>query len=611
MSSSFTLPVDPSPTSSDANVPGTEGSVPQDREASPTGPRPTGKRRKKKRILFTILATILILALAAWQLIPRLLVSREEVVQEQRLASATRSDLTVSITGSGPLEPVGKRTIASEVDTTVTEILYKNGDTVQAGDVLMRLDPSDAETAFREAQNNLEEALSSTGTTDEALAALVMRAPHDGRVTAVLAQPEDRIAANGVMMTLTDTSLLKSTISFGASDRDALRAGQAVRLSVTGVEGYVAGTVTYVGTDNHAIGGGGQAVDVDILVENPGSLSEGQSAAVEIQTASGWLVGLAPTTLLYAQSSSIRSDSGGNVVSVSVRENQLVKKGTVLISLENDSLLTTADSNQKKLETLTDKVTSAQETLDGCEVRAPAAGIVTNINVTVGDAVKTGSALCTILDVSTMTMEIAIDELDIGTVAVGQEVTVTVDAVSETATEPIFGTVTGIAVEGTYTNGVTTFPVTLSLEADGRLRSGMNADAAILVTNKKDVLTVPIEAVTTIGNRSFVYLFGTTGASDNTTSPERNLRNEPSGYYAGTTRIPVETGDHNETTIEIRSGLSQGDQVVLPALTVSTSSTDTQETQGGGLGGLMGGMGGGMPAGDMGGMPAGGGFRPN
>ena len=116
-------------------------------------------RRKTKRLLFLIPAILLILVLIAWQLIPRLLPSGDQTSEALRLGTVTRGDLIVSITGSGPLKPVGKRTVSAETDTTLTEIFFRNGDSVTTGDLLMRLDPSDAESALLEATGNLEEAL--------------------------------------------------------------------------------------------------------------------------------------------------------------------------------------------------------------------------------------------------------------------------------------------------------------------------------------------------------------------------------------------------------------------------------------------------------------------
>ena len=636
-------------------------------------PRLISKQKTRKRILLSVVMA-LVIAFASWQLLPRLLNSGEEEQQQQRLSTVTRGDLIVSITGSGPLEPIGKQTVSAETDATITEILRQNGDSVKEGDLLMRLDTDTAAQQLEEAENNLADALSGADTTSGELAALVVRAPFDGRITDLQAQEDEEVGNNTSLLTLTDTARMKTTVSFGISDSDSLQAGQPVHLSVPEIEGTILGTIALVSKDSHAIPGGGQAVDVEISLANPGALTSGMSVIAKVETGTRQMEGLEAGTLEYAETKTLRATASGTVSSIKIRTNQLVIKGAVLLVMENEDLLSTADSNSRKIETLTEKVEDAQALLASCEVRAPANGIVTNLNGSRGDAVKNGSALCSILDVSRMTLEIAIDELDIGTVEVGQDVSVTVDAVAGTSTAPIQGNVTGIAVEGTYSNGVTTFPVTLTLEPDERLRSGMNADASILVTNKDDVLLVPIEAVTTVGARSFVYVGnGSITETDDSTSPNMpegftpgdipegftpgdvpegftrpevttdgtgtrpargnrtpsegaasgngtsngttrvGTTSDTTGYYAGTTRVWVEVGAHNEISIEVLSGLSEGDEVVLPALTTSSATSSPGSTQTGGFGGLMGGMGG-APAGAMpaGGPTTGGGnFRPD
>ena len=673
--------------------------------------------RKRRRLLISLLAFVLVAAVAAWQILPRILAGSEETVQQQRLATVTRGDLTVSITGSAPLEPVGKQTISAELDTTVIEILARNGDSVKTGDILMKLDTTDAERALEEAEANLADAAGTADTTHENIDSLMVRAPFDGLVTAVNAREGDEVSGNNVLLTLTDTAHLKLTVPFGASDRDALKVGRTATLTFASLDGTVEGTISHVGGNSYRTAGGSQAVDVEVSVDNPGALTEGMTATVGLESGGIAITALESGTLAYASVRELKSEAGGTITSLNARRNQAVTQGTLLAVLENDNLVKSATSSQTRIESLTNKVADAQSVLDGCIVKAPCDGIVTGLTSTVGTSVKFGTALCSILDVSTMTMEISIDELDIGSVAEGQEVTATVDAVSDTATNPIAGTVDSIAVEGTYANGVTTFPVTLSLQPDDRLKSGMNADASILVTNKQDVLLVPIEAVTTINGKRFVYVTDTSASAQNTSGagigfpggqvpegfdpanlpegfdpknmPEgfsppsgdmpaagsasgstsgtgtsgRQGRTRPSGsgttrtgssgtgamgfgapgtgtsgsgwtgsrpdaaasgktgktggttgnnYYAGSTRIQVEVGAHNETYMEILSGLSEGDQVVLPALTTSSTSQDAAASATGGMG-IMGGMGGGMPSMGGGGPPdmGGGGFRPN
>ncbi|MBC1406183.1 HlyD family efflux transporter periplasmic adaptor subunit, partial [Listeria welshimeri] len=84
------------------------------------------------------------------------------------------------------------------------------------------------------------------------------------------------------------------------------------------------------------------------------------------------------------------------------------------------------------------------------------------------------------------------DELDIPNIKVDQAVKVTVTALPD---KTFTGKVKTIADQGQAQNGVSTFPVTISLDSTEGLKSGMTADASILVNEKKNALYVPIEAV--------------------------------------------------------------------------------------------------------------------
>ncbi len=672
--------------------------------------RKEGKRRR--RLWATIPVLVLILALVGWQVVPRILAKPAATVQSQRLAQVTRGNLTVAVTGSGPLAPVSKRTVSAEVNSTLLEILKKNGDTVKAGELLAKLDASDAETALSSAESNLQDELASADTTSTEISSLMVRAPFDGLVSDLSVKEGDTVAKNGTLLTLTDVDHLIATVPFGISDRASLKEGQTATLSFSSLAGTVTGQVSHVGENGYRSTDGGEAVDVEITVDNPGALASGMTATVEVQTASGAMSALSDVSLEYANVKVLRSDAGGDVQSVAIRDNQRVKSGSLLLVMENTDLSKTARTAQTRIANLTKNVENAQADVDSCVVRAPMDGIVTGLDATVGDSVKAGAALCSILDTTSMTMEIAIDELDIASISPGQSVTATVDAVTDTETTPLTGTVSNIAVEGSSSNGVTTYPVTLTLNPDSRLKSGMNADASILVTNKENVLLVPIEAVTTVNGRSFVYVSGTPsvastggaigmggqmpegfdpanmpegfdpaqmpgggfpgdaavsgagiGAGNSAGQRQRGNRTRPGStsggaigsgtsasggfqrngsgttasgsaasgsgkwngggtsgstaasgsssgsettgtrrsgtgssndYYAGATLVRVEIGAHNETYMEITSGLSETDQVVLPALTTSSGSSTTTQQSGFSIPGMGGAMGGGF-----------------
>ena len=174
-----------------------------------------------------------------------------------------------------------------------------------------------------------------------------------------------------------------------------------------------------------------------------------------------------------------------------------------------------------------------------------------------------------------------IDELDISSVEVGQEVQITADAVED---QTYTGVVTEVSVAGTTSGGITTYPVTVRIDETDGLLPGMNVDAEIVISSADDVLAIPASAV----NRGNTVLI----TADSPSASNALDQEAPEGYVY----VEVETGVSDDSYIEIISGLQEGDTVAYLQTSSSSSSDDPM---------MMGGMGGGMPGG--GGMPSGGG----
>jgi HlyD family secretion protein len=151
------------------------------------------------------------------------------------------------------------------------------------------------------------------------------------------------------------------------------------------------------------------------------------------------------------------------------------------------------------------------------------------------------------------------------------------------------GTVTNISLQSSQSNGVTNYPVTVTLDDPGDLLPGMNVDGVIILDESENTLMIPIDALMR-GNRVYV--------KDETVTEAQG--NVPAGFKA----VEVETGLSSDDYVEILSGLSEDDEVYVSAS--SNNSTDMMQMGGmGGMGGEPGG-GGGM-GGGQGGAPGGGG----
>lgn len=214
---------------------------------------------------------------------------------------------------------------------------------------------------------------------------------------------------------------------------------------------------------------------------------------------------------------------------------------------------------------------------------APFDGLVTNLPVREGETVvigiqnAEGSTLMTIADMSIVTAEVKVDETDIVNVHDGQVADITVDAlpgkvfkghVTIVGDQAILRS-TGIATSQstTGTEEAKDFKVVVTLDQPSEdLRPGLSATAKILTAEKKDVLSIPIQALT---------LHRLSDTVENAKSKKINLQaagKEPmvqgvfllhqNSHKLTTTFVPVTTGISGATDIEVTSGLKEGDQIV-------------------------------------------------
>ncbi|UUZ86573.1 HlyD family efflux transporter periplasmic adaptor subunit [Paenibacillus sp. P26] len=185
----------------------------------------------------------------------------------------------------------------------------------------------------------------------------------------------------------------------------------------------------------------------------------------------------------------------------------------------------------------------------------------------VGAQILQSANLGAVASLDTMQLPIAVDELDLTSVKVGQKATVKVDSLSGKTFE---GEVAQVSNVGTTSNGVTTYDVVVAVKntEQNDLKYGMTATAEIQIQDKKDILTLPIQALQTQKSKYYVTLLKADGTMEE--------------------QHEVQIGIRSSTKVEIVSGLSEGDQVVMPTRKTTTTNSNNQ---------MPGGMGGGMPGG--------------
>jgi len=204
------------------------------------------------------------------------------------------------------------------------------------------------------------------------------------------------------------------------------------------------------------------------------------------------------------------------------------------------------------------------------KIYAPFSGTLTLNDIEQGNSIKQGDILGSIANYDIMEFSINVDELDIAKIKEGQNVRVTIDALPDTTDKPLKGIVSKIAVEGTSSNGVSIYPVTIKIEKNEALKGSMSANGEIIVNEKKDVLYVPIDAVVKMNGKDYVRVVPGAGGAG---KAARNRNSDANGTEVKedtkqNTELQVElrevkTGISNAEYIEIVSGLKEREAVIV------------------------------------------------
>jgi membrane fusion protein, macrolide-specific efflux system len=327
-----------------------------------------------------------------------------------------------------------------------------------------------------------------------------------------------------------------------------------------------------------------------------------------------------------ANSRDLGFGTSGTVDTIKVQVGDKVKKGRLLATLDDASAQDNLRSARAALTAAEDGDTStpsgyssyvqaktsyasAQRALAGTELKAPFSGTIVAVNGSVGGSSSgssssssgsggtggtsgggsggtggsstpsstsssgtTGtSGFITMADTGKLQIKGEFTETDVAKVKKGQQASVTFDAMQGTRAT---GKVSGIDQTSTTSNNVVQYGVTVSLsDPPSGLRIGATATVQVITANAQNVLYVPTAAVRTAGGQSTVTVL-----SAGKQVPKR-----------------VQTGVQGDQGTEIKSGLNEGDQVVIASASGTTGGGGfpTGRFPGGGLGGA-GGAGGGL-----------------
>jgi HlyD family secretion protein len=515
------------------------------------------------------------------------------------LGTVSRGTIESSVSGTGQVAASDQVNVAAKASGYITAVSVQTGDTVAAGDLIASIDPGDAYSSVESSQLAL---------------AKLTEAPDPA--TLVQAQASLKNAQNAVVTGYTNAlaDVTSSLIDFpstiqGMSDLLYSTGGYLNDSTVSSLGATAESYRSAAGVEFDKAQGEYNALEVQFSNVNATSATSTKDALItsSITALGDLLTSLkgAETAVTYTKNlidssnqASKTSDTVGTTAEANLStwisemsshynavtgDQTSIANAPLTLAQAQDSLNKIVNGpDPLDVQSAQLSVDDAQQTYDNYFIRAPFAGIVGKLDVSVGDSISSGGIAATLISKDQLAT-VSLNEVDVAKVKVGDKVTLTFDAVNGLT---LTGTVASVDLVGTVTQGVVTYNANITFDTtDPRVLTGMSVNANIITAADTDVLTVPSTAVKSDAQGSYVLVF--TPALTNTGGTTGVVSAIPPQAVA------VTVGLSDNTDTEIVSGLTEGEQVVTrtvaPSTTVAAATTPSLLGGAAGRGGAVGG----------------------
>lgn len=510
------------------------------------------KKIKKSTIVkIIVIVGIIVAAAAAGIIYARRYVSKKFADTKQTYTSVQASvqDLSTRVSGTGTLLDSDTEDYEIPEGIDIDEVIAEVGDTVEKGQTLAKINTNSVLAAMYEIQAKMDAIDKQLQKASEQKAATTIKSQVKGRVKAIYVKKNSNVIST---MTSKNALMILSLDGYMSVEIDNcdLKAGAKVKVK-SGSKTYN-GTVRTVGesktkivlTDN------GPVLGADATVKSTDGKKTYGTGKLEVNS---------PLSIVsYA----------GKVSEVKVKVNQVVKKGKVLLKLTSTSYTANYEALIKERKELAEDLAELLKIYNDGAILAQMSGTIKAVPKTDDSDTTTSSSSTsssqsgygnysqsssTSTDTSSntktnvfsicpdvkMTVEVSVDETDILSISKGQSADVTIDSLEKT----VKGTITEIDKSGTTTDGTVGYTAEITIDKESGMLSGMSCTVLIAVTEYKNSVTIPVEALNNTGTSYFVY----------TTYDEET--NTPGGM------VEVKVGIQNDSFAQITEGLKEGDTV--------------------------------------------------
>ena len=501
------------------------------------------KGKKAKKWLKIAVAVVVVAAIVAGCMASAAKKANAQVNGSYLVAQATRQDLTLSVTGTATLKPADSYNVTTLISGEVESAPFEEDDQVEKGDLLFAMDSSDAQNRVDQASISVSQAKIAY---QQASEAANPTATISGTINELYVHNGDSVSLGSPIAKLISSRDLTVDFLFPYAKPTDFYVGQPASVYVGNFDAPVDGTVESVSNETTLTSNGMNSVSVRVKITNPGGISDAYTASARI----GAYASYGQTSINMGGSTTVYASGSGTIKNLSKLAGSTVKQGEVLCTVSSETVRDQLQNARLNLQNAELAASMASDSLDDYNITSQITGRVIEKNFKAGDKVEgmNSGSLAVIYDMSYLKLELAVDELDIGKVAVGQSVSITADALEG---QTFTGVVDKVSINGTTSGGATSYPVTIVIENYGELKPGMNVSATIQGDQIPNALCIPVDAVNR-GNTVTVPGPGAMNADGTAVVDISKLETKE-----------VTLGKSDGDYIEVTGGLEEGDTVLI------------------------------------------------
>ena len=464
--------------------------------------------------------------------------------------------ITSTVDGSGLTRAKSSETITITTAGTVTDVLVTEGQQVTAGAPLFTIDSPAAESAVQKARSDVEGYEKQLSQAQKDIAGLNLSAGYAGKLMeTVTLNPGDPISKGQKVAVLSDDTRLRLEQYYSYAYAGDLKVGQTVNVSIPALMTSIPGRVEAVHMVSRITPEGSKLFSADILVENDGALTADMVASATATVNGETVYPYEAGKLEYYRTGDLVSTVDGTVISSNLVDYLQVTPGQVLVRIDWEESESQMFTIQQNLDTAREELKAAEENLANCSAKAPIDGAVIGLTIQPGDEIPANTTVVTISDTSTVVISATVDERNISYVKPGMPVDL-----SQWGT-PGFGTVETVSLSSTVSNGVASYPITISADnSEGTLQVNSYIDYTLTASENDNCLVLPLQCVRTVTQEDGTTLnvvFVKGDRPDNAVETPTLSEEIPDGFWA----VPVEIGISDNSNVEIKSGVEEGTEV--------------------------------------------------